>query len=110
MTNRPNHLFNRVDRQREANGVAAALGHARVGDLHGKRRSNDDLRKAIGMLLDDVEWSQWSDREIARHLKCSHPTVAKVRAKIHTGNGYQYECRAVIGLILATVASMNRQF
>src|SRR5690625_1157178 len=32
---------------------------------HGKRRTNDDKRKAVKTLLNDEEWSQWSDREIA---------------------------------------------
>ena len=32
------------------------------------------------MLLNDAEWSQWSDREIAKQCAVSHPFVADVRA------------------------------
>ncbi len=36
-------------------------------------------------LLEDSEWSQWSDREIARQCKVSQPAVSKYR-KILTDN------------------------
>jgi hypothetical protein len=38
---------------------------------HGWRRSNDDKRKAVQTLLNDAEWSGWSDREIARRCGVS---------------------------------------
>jgi hypothetical protein len=55
---------------------------------HGLRRSNDDKRRAVQMLLQDEEWGRWSDREIARRCKVSHPMVAKLRAELaeDTGN------------------------
>lgn len=46
---------------------------------HGIRLTNDDKRKAVGILLADKEWSQWSDRDIAKHCKVTHPFVAKLR-------------------------------
>lgn len=46
---------------------------------HGLRRSNDDKRRAVQRLLDDPEWNQWSDREIARKCKVSQPFVSKMR-------------------------------
>lgn len=46
---------------------------------HGLRRTNEDKRRAVGMLLADAEWSKWSDREIARHLRVSAPLVGSVR-------------------------------
>ena len=46
---------------------------------HGLRRTNDDKRKAIQTLLDDEEWSQWADREIARQCGVSDKTVGNVR-------------------------------
>jgi hypothetical protein len=46
---------------------------------HGLRRSNEDKRKAVGILLADAEWSKLSDREIARHCGVSNMLVAAVR-------------------------------
>lgn len=46
---------------------------------HGVRRSNADKRKAVTSLLKDSEWSQWSDREIARQCQVHHSFVAKIR-------------------------------
>ena len=43
------------------------------------RRSNADKRKVVTRLLKDEEWSEWSDREIARQCKVDHKTVAKIR-------------------------------
>jgi hypothetical protein len=51
---------------------------------HGYPRSNDDKRRAVSRLLDDPEWSKWSDREIARHCSVTHPLVSKVRASLET--------------------------
>lgn len=53
---------------------------------HGLPRSADDKRRAVETLLRDPEWGAWSDREIARRCKVSHPFVAKVRSEIDTGN------------------------
>ncbi len=33
-------------------------------------------------LLRDPEWYEWSDRAIARHVTCSHTTVAKLRRQV----------------------------
>jgi hypothetical protein len=53
-----------------------ALG---ANDSHGLRRSAADKRRAVLIMLDDIEWSEWSDREIAKQCKVSHPFVSKVR-------------------------------
>lgn len=47
---------------------------------HGLRRTNDDKRRAVLVLLNDPEWSEWSDREIARQCQVDHKTVGKLRA------------------------------
>jgi len=47
---------------------------------HGLRRSNEDKRRAVQTLLDDAEWSQWSDRQIAEACGVSPPFVAAVRS------------------------------
>ena len=53
---------------------------------HGLPRTNADKRKAVTLLLADAEWSQWSDREIARRCQASHVFVQKVRRSA-SGNG-----------------------
>jgi ParB-like chromosome segregation protein Spo0J len=57
----------------------ALLFAAGANAEHGLRRTNADKRRAVQMLLDDEEASQWSDREIARHCGVTHPLVAAVR-------------------------------
>ena len=52
---------------------------------HGLRPSREDKRNSVLKLLNDKEWSQWSDREIARQCTVSHPFVSKLRAEL-TGN------------------------
>jgi hypothetical protein len=47
---------------------------------HGLPRTNANKRKAVGLLLEDPERRQWSDREIARHCGVSDRLVNKVRA------------------------------
>jgi len=57
---------------------------------HGLRRTNDDKQKAIQTLLADEEWSQWSDREIAKRCGVDHKTVGAARRN-HTGEIPQYD-------------------
>jgi hypothetical protein len=47
---------------------------------HGLRRSNADKRRAVLALLNDPEWSQLSDREIARRCNVSQPFVSGLRS------------------------------
>jgi hypothetical protein len=49
---------------------------------HGLRRTNADKRRAVMTLLNDEEWSRWSDREIARRCVVSHVTVKNYRDEI----------------------------
>jgi hypothetical protein len=75
-------------------GLREAILHS-VGAnaAHGLQRSNEDKRRAVMKLLNDPEWSQWSDREISRRCGVAHPFVGKLRPPppADTGNGYQYE-------------------
>lgn len=57
----------------------AILYSVGVNDAHGLRRTNDDKRRAVLTLLNDAEWSKWSDREIARQCRVHHETVGKLR-------------------------------
>jgi ParB-like nuclease domain len=50
--------------------------------LHGLRRSNEDKRHSILMLLEDDEWSKWSNREIAHKCAVSDHLVAEVRTTL----------------------------
>ncbi len=49
---------------------------------HGKPRSNEDKRAAVKVLLEDDEWSQWSDNSIASACRVSHPFVGKLRRSL----------------------------
>lgn len=49
---------------------------------HGLRRSREDKRRAVTMLLEDEEWVQWSDREIARRCKVSNTFVGNMREEL----------------------------
>src|SRR5262245_57326482 len=46
---------------------------------HGLPRSRADRRKAVTVLLNDAEWSQWSDREIAKRCRVHHSMVSRMR-------------------------------
>ncbi|MGK7882836.1 MAG: ParB N-terminal domain-containing protein [Crocosphaera sp.] len=45
-------------------------------------RSRADKRKAVLTLLQDPQWKQWSDRQIARVCKVDHKTVGKIRKSL----------------------------
>lgn len=70
---------------RQGDRRQAILHSCGANAAHGLRRSNDDKRRAVMTLLEDNEWSKWSDREIGRRVRVSHTFVAKVRAGL-TGN------------------------
>ena len=57
----------------------AILESVGVNACHGLRRNNATKRRAVITLLEDKEWSQWSEREIARKCKVSQPLVSKLR-------------------------------
>ncbi|PWJ73849.1 hypothetical protein C7441_12533 [Pseudaminobacter salicylatoxidans] len=82
------HRFNahrQIDRMeidaevRQGTRRDAILHSVGANASHGLRRSNDDKRRAVLTLLNDAEWSKWSDREIARRCAVSDKTVASLR-------------------------------
>lgn len=86
--------FHRVEAHRQA-GRETIAARVTVGTLrdavlaacganaaHGLRRSNADKRRAVLRLLEDPEWSRWSDREIARRCGVTHPFVANLRREL----------------------------
>lgn len=46
---------------------------------HGLQLSVAERRSNIEKMLDDMEWSEWSDREIAKHCGASHTLVSNMR-------------------------------
>jgi hypothetical protein len=64
--------------QRGTHRDAVLLAVAANGD-HGLQRTNADKRRAVTLLLEDPEWHEWSDREIARRCNVGHSLVAEVR-------------------------------
>lgn len=57
----------------------AVLRATGVNSKHGMRRTHADKRKAVMTLLDDLEWMDWSNAEIARHCSVSPTFVANLR-------------------------------
>lgn len=60
----------------------AILFSVSANAVHGLRRTNDDKRRAVLTLLNDKEWSKWSDREIARRCAVHHDLVGKLRPAV----------------------------
>jgi uncharacterized ParB-like nuclease family protein len=60
----------------------AVLCAAAANADHGLRRSNEDKRKAVQTLLDDSQWSRWSNREIARQCNVSEGLVRSMREEL----------------------------
>lgn len=68
----------------------AELYSAGANNTHGLRRTQADKRKSIIKLLEDPEWRQWSDREIAKRTATDHKTVGKLRREL-SGEGVNGE-------------------
>lgn len=49
---------------------------------HGQRPSNADRRKSVLEMLNDSEWSKWSDSQIAKTCDVHHSTVAVHRKSL----------------------------
>lgn len=67
---------------REGTMREAVLHSIGANTTHGLKRSNADKHRAVGMLLKDEEWSQWSDREVARRCGVSNDFVSRLRKSI----------------------------
>jgi hypothetical protein len=64
----------------------AILHSCSANAAHGWRRTNDDKRRAVLRLLNDIEWIKWSDSEIARRCNVSQPFVSRLRPEVITPN------------------------
>ncbi len=60
----------------------AILFSCSANATHGLRRSAADKRRSVLRLLEDEQWGQWSDREIARRCLVTHKTVSHLRKSI----------------------------
>jgi ParB-like chromosome segregation protein Spo0J len=52
-----------------------------ANNLHGQPMDNADKRKITMIFIEDFEWGQWSNSEIARQLHVSAPFVSKMRGE-----------------------------
>ncbi len=64
----------------------AVLHSLGANTAHGLPRSNKDKQRAVETLLNDPEWSAWSNRAIAEKCVVSHSYVNTLREKIKSGN------------------------
>jgi hypothetical protein len=86
--------FHRVEAMLKADGerIAAEVKQGTRRDAildciganadNGVRLTNDEKRRAVKRLLSDEEWSRWSDREIARHVRVSNNLVSETRRSL----------------------------
>jgi len=70
--------------------ITGTLRHAidlsgMANKTHGLNRSHATKRKQVLIYLEDFEWSELSDRAIAKKVGVSHPFVANLRAEL-SGN------------------------
>lgn len=85
--------FHRYQAARQA-GLETLQAEVHDGDLraailfscganihHGLRRTNADKRRAVLILLEDPEWSQWSNRHIAEQAAVSLDLVNRLRTE-----------------------------
>jgi hypothetical protein len=62
---------------------AGFLYSIKANSTHGLRRTLEDKRHVVTLLLNDFEYADRSDREIAVMCNVSHPFVSKVRAELN---------------------------
>ena len=67
---------------REGTRRDAILGAVEFNKSHGLRLTNADRKKIINIFLDDPEWSQWNDSEIARRVGCHASSVMRHRKEL----------------------------
>lgn len=60
----------------------AILHSVGANAVHGLRRTNEDKRRAVELLLTDPEWSRWSDRRIALQCGVDQKTVLRLRGRL----------------------------
>lgn len=84
----------------------AILFSCQVNSSHGAQRTTDDKRRAVAKLLEDEEWSHWSNNEIAGRAKVSPPFVAKLREAVTPAHSFDRDSRTY-RTKHGTIAQMN---
>ena len=74
---------------------------------HGLRRTNEDKRNAVLLLLNDPEWREWSNVEIAKACAVSHTFVNNLRSSLETVSSEKSE--RTYTTKHGTVARMNTE-
>jgi hypothetical protein len=69
---------------REGKRRDALLHSVSANAEHGHRRTNEDKRRAVDILLRDHQWSRWSDVRIAEQCGVSHELVRTRKANLQT--------------------------
>jgi hypothetical protein len=83
--------------QRQGTLRDASLYAAGANSEHGVRRSSEDKRNAVLMLLRDDIWREQTDRWIADQCNVSPTFVGKVRASVVHVDNTQTECHSEAG-------------
>jgi uncharacterized ParB-like nuclease family protein len=86
----------------------AILYSTSVNATHGMRRTHADKRKAVMTLLDDFEWMQMSNYEIAKHCAVSISFVSNLRTSNGKQNVETVKYRAPSGEILEKKKATGR--
>jgi hypothetical protein len=79
----------------------AVLFSVGVNSAHGLRRNNEDKRKSVMTILDDVEWAEWSDVLIAKKCQVSGAFVGRVRKTLNlesTSRKYVHKTGKVVSI------------
>lgn len=66
------YIFANIHQGTQRDAILFSVG---ANATHGLRRTNADKRKAVLIMLKDEEWSQWSNREIAKRCGVSEYLV-----------------------------------
>ena len=75
--------YKTIQAEIQSGGLRDAIKYSiQANATHGKRRTNEDKRRAVLKALQDEEWVKLSDRALAEMCKVSHPTVSKVRKEL----------------------------
>ncbi len=73
------HLFAYVHQGTQRDAILYSVG---ANADHGLRRTNGDKRKAVLTMLEDEEWSEWSDREIAKQCGVGNEMVSRIHRSL----------------------------
>jgi hypothetical protein len=81
---RVDRLFCEIRQGTKRDAMLFALG---ANATHGLRPTAADKRKAVCRMLEDDEWRQWADREIARKCGVVHSYVGRIRGELQEAAG-----------------------